>query len=183
MDTDFYKRMYADSWAQSSEKEIRVAKMIAEGTLKTVNACGFGAGSDAFISGSAESHGFEKNEPDLAIVGTNIFLEVTGPLTPHVEADAPLWIRPGKIDYAEQKRPEKDIWLVHHIVKADLFRVIHFNEAFYTALDDDEFSVIRPFIRGSKMTFIEIEPDHSTVQPWDRLTSYINNRFPKMETW
>ena len=185
MSDDFYKKKFTeDDWLKSSTKEKRVARMITEGTKKTVNLVGFGAGETGYITGSAADHGIEKSFPDLAIQGTNVFIEVTGPLTSHVGPLEPLWIRPGKIDFAyDHYDGEMDIWLVHHIVKGDLFRVIHFNNEFLEALDNDEFQIVKPIVRGSRTTFISIDSDHATVEPWERFIRYINNCFPYREDW
>jgi hypothetical protein len=184
MDKDFIKRKYADSWEDSSYRELRVADRIIKDTGKAVKLCGFGAGKTGFLTGSAADHGFEKNFPDLAIEETNIFVEVTGPLKGRVEPLDPLWIRVGKVDFAyNHYNGEMDIWLVHHIFKGDLSRVIHFDNRFLDAFASGEFRFIWPRVRGIKTKFIEIDANHFTVEPWERLPRYIKNRFPYIENW
>lgn len=182
-DMDFYKRKYADSWDQSASKEKRVARMITDGTRKMVAAVGFGAGSTDFITGTAASNGFEKNYPDLAIDGTPVLVEVTGPLTNHVDPSDPLWIRPGKLDFARGRLAVRTVWIVHHIVKGDLFRAIRLNRGFFEALDRGEFRTINPIVRGSRTQFVEIESNHSVVVSFERMITWLNNMYPYMEIW
>lgn len=182
-DSDFYKKMYADSWDQSAAKEKRVAQMITRGTKRMVAAVGFGAESTEFLSGTAESHGYEKNYPDLAIDGTLELIEVTGPLTDRVSEFDPLWIRPGKLDFAHSKLGIRSVWIIHHIIQGDLFRAIHLDRAFFERYYAGKFRIVKPFVRGSRTEFVAIECDDKSVVSFERFISYLNNIYPREEWW
>ena len=79
MDTYYWKKGYQHTWAESSRREHQLAAFIQEQTGLTVSEYGLGAGSDRFITGSAQQNGHEKGEADLLVEGTNIFIEVTAP--------------------------------------------------------------------------------------------------------
>jgi hypothetical protein len=78
-DPDFWKHQYQHAWAKASQREKTIKARIFTESGKQVEFVGLGAGSAAFLSGTAASQGYQKGDADLYVVGTNIFLEVTGP--------------------------------------------------------------------------------------------------------
>ena len=112
-----------------ADKEEKI-KRIIEGECKCrVEYVGLGAGSTAYLSGSAKSRGFKKGGSDLHVMDTNIFIEVTGPNMESVGEEADLWIRPDKIEYAIA-HPENDHWVVHVLKKNFYIRTVHITDGF-----------------------------------------------------
>jgi hypothetical protein len=166
---DYWKNKYEHTWDPASRREKKIAELIQQKTGSEVVLTGLGAGSTEFLSGNASSHGYEKGAPDLHVVGTNIYLEVTGPLSNKVGRDAPLWIRPDKVENARKHYPEHETWLVHCLAKDFTLRVINLNSNFFNQLDKGRFKVIHPWIRGTEETYLAIPASHSYVQSWETL--------------
>lgn len=173
-DKNFWKEKYQTMWGASSEREAKIASLITEATGKEVEFVGLGAGSKEFIDGAAVDNGHLKGSADLHIVDSSIFIEVTGPLVTFVKPDAPLWIRPDKIEAAKSLIAQHDTWLVHHLPFNDLLRVIHLDSGFMERYDKGEFKTVRPTIRGQVETYTEIPPNDSCVETWDILLQRIN---------
>jgi hypothetical protein len=148
-----------------------VAAKIFDDTNKEVEFVGLGAGSETYLPGSAQSQGLEKGAADLQIVGTNIHLEVTGPLVDSVKKEDPLWIRPDKIDHAQAHFPEQETWVVHHLPRNDLLRVINLNVEFFNRYKASEFKLVSLLIRGTRERYIEISATDPLVLPWNVLVS------------
>lgn len=174
-DADFWKRRYQQLWQSSSRKEALVARLIHELTGFCVREAGLGAGSTDFLSGSAESHGHDRGDADLEVLETNVWIEVTGPISKNVTADAPLWIRPDKIQNARAHMPSRKTVVVHQLALDGLLRVVSLNDYFYECLDRGEFATVRPKIRGTQETYISIDSSHRVVRPFDRLITYLES--------
>jgi hypothetical protein len=164
-DFNYWKNQYKDTWGQSSQRETAIARYLEEATGRTIKPVGLGAGSADFLSGSAAAHGHAKGDADLVVDGTNIYLEVTGPLVPSVVIDAALWVRPDKVDNARRNKDSHETWVVHHLPKNDLIRVIYLGDQFWTALDAGDFPIVTPRIRGALERYHSIPATHSCVQP------------------
>ena len=134
---------------------------------------GLGAESSDFISGSANQNGYEKGDPDLKIENTNIYLEVTGPLSDKVKSSEPLWFRPDKIDNAKSKFGSHDTFLLHNCSGENLWRVIHIDESFIDKYDAGHFKTVSPYIRGNKEKYVEISADDECVKPLSVLMEYL----------
>ena len=124
------------------------------------------------ISGSAERNGHQKGDADFAIAGTNIYVEVTGPLVKTVQPDAPLWFRPDKLNNAI-KNSSHDVFLAHHCMSVDLWRVIHVDEDFKERFRNYQFRVVTPTIRGRRERYVEIETHDKCVKNLDYLVMYL----------
>jgi hypothetical protein len=168
-DFNYWKNQYKDTWGQSSQRETAIARYLEEATGRTIKPVGLGAGSADFFSGSAASHGHAKGDADLVVVGTNIYLEVTGPLVPSVDIHAVLWVRPDKVDNARRSRDSHETWVLHHLPKNDLIRVINLSEPFWRSLDAGEFPIVTPRIRGVQERYHAIPATHTCVQPYSAL--------------
>lgn len=172
-DFDYWKRQYAETWDQSAEREKAIAAFLSDQTGTKVVQVGLGAGDTSFISGSASQHGHGKGDADLKVDGTDIYLEVTGPLVKFVTRDKPLWVRPDKLESARRQN-EHETWVIHHLPKDDLIRVIPLNDEFWTALDNDEFPIANPVIRGARETYHEIGASHPCVKSYDVLIARLS---------
>lgn len=173
MDTNFWKDAYKDLWLSSSKKESEIADFITKNTGLVVIPVGLGAESSDFISGSASQNGYEKGDPDLKIENTNIYLEVTGPLSDKVKSSEPLWFRPDKIDNAKSKFGSHDTFLLHNCSGENLWRVIHIDESFIAKYDAGHFKTVSPYIRGNKEKYVEISADDECVKPLSVLMEYL----------
>lgn len=165
-DYNYWKDRYQPTWQQAQSKELAIIALIKQEVGLEVKPIGLGAGSAEYLSGSAAAQGYARGGADLEIVGTNIQLEVTGPLAKTVEASAPLWVRPDKIQNARSHYPEVETWIIHHLAKDNTLRVINLNEQFYKRLDARAFPIVNPFIRGTQETYLEIRANDPVVQPW-----------------
>lgn len=168
-DFDYWKRQYQQSWGQSAEREAGIAAQLSQATGKEIQPVGLGAGSAEFLPGSAAQQGHTKGDADLNVVGTNIYLEVTGPLVNSVVEGNALWIRPDKVQNAKQKTPALETWVVHHLPRNELIRVVPLNKQFFRALEAGEFPIVAPRIRGVTERYHEIPARHACVQPYDTL--------------
>ena len=167
-DFDYWKNQYKDTWGQSSQRETAIAEYLSQASGKKVAPHGLGAGSAEFLSGSASQRGFAKGDADLVVVGTSIYLEVTGPLVQSVDQNQDLWIRPDKVANAKQNGSH-ETWVVHHLPKNDLIRVVPFDTEFWRALDAGSFPIVTPQIRGARERYHAIPAAHSCVKSCDAL--------------
>ncbi|MDQ1592882.1 MAG: hypothetical protein QOG71_3509 [Pyrinomonadaceae bacterium] len=170
---NFWKDQYQQSWEKANLRERRIIERIKEETGRDTLTVGLGAGSTEYLAGSAASRGLERGGADLHVSGSNIFLEVTGPQTKAVKFDAPLWIRPDKIQNARRHYPEHDTWVIHWLEKDGTLRVIQLNQEFFSALDNGEFPIVHPRIRGNIETYHEISHVHWCVKEWQYLIDHI----------
>ncbi|MCE8051263.1 hypothetical protein HOP61_08165 [Halomonas daqingensis] len=168
-DFDFWKRQYQDTWGRSSQRETDIAEYLAHESGACIVPVGLGAGSTTFLPGPASSHGASKGDADLMVKGTDIYLEVTGPLVQSVDHNQGLWVRPDKVENARQNMQSKETWVVHHLPKGDLIRVILLGEEFFQALKAGDFSIVSPRIRGNQEQYYEIPATHRCVQPLQRI--------------
>jgi hypothetical protein len=168
-DDDYWKNQYKQTWGQSSEREKTIAKSLMQATGKTIEPVGLGAGSAEFLSGAASAHGHAKGDADLIVEGTNIYLEVTGPLVKFVDENQNLWVRPDKIINAKQNITSHETWVLHHLPKNDLVRVVPLDCEFWRALDAGDFPVVTPTIRGAKERYHAIPATHSCVKAFSVL--------------
>lgn len=171
VDPDFWKRAYSSQWDRSSRRERELAEKIQENVQCTIDYNGLGAGSSEFIHGTAEENGSEKGDPDLHVRGTNIYVEVTGPLRSNVSSDKPLWVRPDKIDNAERQIGEHETFIAHNCPSENLWRIIHIDEIF--AERRHEFAIVHPRIQGRREEYIEIDPHDSCIREIEYLYSFI----------
>ena len=162
----YWKEKYQHTWEQSSQREKLVAEKVKLYTDHEVAMVGLGAGSTEFIDGSAADNGVDKGDADLRVAGTNIFLEVTGPLSV-TDSTKPLWVRPDKIENARASIG-KEIWIVHCC--GDRMRVTCLDDGFFKALNSGEFKTVEPTIRGVRERFVEIPAHHPSVKSWEALT-------------
>lgn len=172
MSENYWKDAYKDKWDEASKREIRVKKDLEKHTGKKCIKSGLGAGSSEYISGNAASNGHQKGDADFWIQGTNIYVEVTGPLKDTVSSEAPLWFRPDKVENAIKNR-DHDVFLVHHCLSADLWRVIHVDTEFKWRYRNNEFKVVEPIIRGRKERYVEVNVNDRCIKYWDYLLNYI----------
>ncbi len=171
-DFNYWKDKYKHSWEESAKREHKVAKLLEsmfDGRIK-VEFRGLGAGQSEYLPGNATQHGHEKGDPDIFVVGTNVYLEITGPLTTSVDEHQPLWIRLDKVQNAQRKREkEHEVWLVHHLPRNDLLRTVALDIKFFNALQDGEFPIVNPKIRGAEEKYYSIPANHHCVGSIDVL--------------
>lgn len=97
---NYWKDRYQGTWDRSAQREAKLAEYLEQKTGLQIESSGLGAQSTEYIPGSAAKNGFEKGDADLHVVGTNVYIEVTGPLEKNVGPERPLWFRPDKIKNA-----------------------------------------------------------------------------------
>lgn len=109
----FWKQAYQDVWKNEKVRIEKVAKLIegiAENVL--VKIVGFGADTEVLI----KDHPEEKGKPDIDVMHklnpeiTLLKVEVTG--TERMRG-SDYWVRPDKIEYAEN-HPDEDVWIILH---------------------------------------------------------------------
>lgn len=174
-DVNFWKDKYKDLWAKANHREKTICAKILEETTRITLPVGLGAGTDSYLPGTAASQGYGKGDADLQVVGTSIYLEVTGPQSLRVPESSPLWIRPDKVSSAQAHHPEHDTWVVHWLEANGLLRVIHLDSGFFERYHSRQFGLVTPTIRGVKETYVEIRANDRCVQPWPSLIEYIRN--------
>ena len=174
-DDDYWKEQYKATWGQSAQREINIAKILEQQSGKKIKPVGLGAGSADYFSGSAASHGHVKGDADLQVVDTNIYLEVTGPLVMFVDEYQDLWVRPDKVANAKERGAEHEIWVVHHLPKKDLLRVIPLGTEFWTALAAGSFPIVSPTIRGVRERYHALPATHSCVKAFSVLVERLKS--------
>ena len=172
-DDNYWKDRYKDFWGAGADKEKAVAKRVEDDTGLKVELVGFGAGSSEYLPGKASSHDHEKGSADLHVVGTNVYLEVTGPFSKFVKEAEPIWVRPDKIENAKTHASQNKTVVVHVLASNGLMRVISLNEDFLARYDQGEFPVVEPTIRGTKETYISIPANHEVVRTWSDFVGYL----------
>lgn len=176
-DFDYWKKQYQATWAASSSRESGIAASLEQATGLKVVPVGLGATSSEFLSGPAAARGLEKGDADLAVVGTNVRLEVTGPLVASVDRNQPLWVRPDKVQNA-RRNATHEVWIVHHLPKDDLLRVISLDARFWNALDAGEFPIVTPRIRGAQERYHSISAVHGCIMPFTALIERLKQLRP-----
>lgn len=178
MDNNYWKNAYKDTWDAFAKREEFMIDWIRNNTGLEAVPIGLGAGSDEFIDGSAAENGLDKGDADLHIVNTNIYVEVTGPLSDKVSVYSPLWFRPDKFNNAVRNaRKGHDTFFAHHCPSKDLWRVIHIDNELIQRLFNQEFNIVHPIIRGRQETYVEIPAKDRCVKTIDFLQQYLNTKF------
>ncbi|HSJ57129.1 MAG TPA: hypothetical protein VLC95_08105 [Anaerolineae bacterium] len=173
MDEDFWKERYQDRWGAASQREVMVARLLEEEVGCTVAAGpGLGAGSAEYLPGAAHRHGAERGGADLHVVGTNVYVEVTGPLAASVGPEADLWIRPDKIESA-LAHPERDHWIVHALHDNQTLRVIHLDAGFERAHQNGRFELVTPTIQGVQERYVAVPARSGYVEPIGILVDHL----------
>lgn len=172
MNENYWKDAYQGTWDASSKREKQLMTYLEESTGVQCTPFGLGAGSSQYISGSAERNGYQKGDADFVIDGTNIYIEVTGPLSKGVQPDAPLWFRPDKINNAI-KNSSHDVFFAHHCMSVNLWRVIHIDEDFKERFRKNQFQVENPVIRGRCEQYVKIKANDKCVHELDYLVKYL----------
>ena len=173
MDENFWKNAYHQTWSDASERERGLIEMIQKVTGADVIENGLGTGSNNFINGNAASNGYQKGDPDLRVKGTDIYIEVTGPLSTNISVLAPLWFRPDKLNNAIKNMSAHDTFLAHHCPSLNLWRVIHIDVQFSERCYNHEFKVVHPSIRGNTERYVEIPADDKCIRDIGYLMCYI----------
>jgi len=172
-DEDYWKRQYQPLRPKAGEREKAVSQIIENLTGRKLKAVGLGAESEEFLPGSAASQGHERGGADYAVIGTNIYLEVTGPNVT-VRLSDPLWLRPDKIANARSHFPERDTWVVHCVQRVTI-RVIQLDQKFFSAHEHGKYVTVHPIIRGATETYVAIPADDESVQDFAALINHIKN--------
>jgi hypothetical protein len=178
-DAAFWKRRYRATWPAASRREREIIARVQSEAGRVAVPVGLGTGSADYLAGSAARHGHERGAADLRVRGSNIYLEVTGPLTADVPPDAPLWLRPDKLAHARSHLGDRETWVVHCLGTTDLLRVIRLDVGFFALLDQGAFRTVTPTIRGTPETYLEIPAAHPCVQPWAVLVERLQQLEPE----
>ena len=171
---NFWKDIYQNTWGAASDTEEQMAAIIYENTGHPVTGYGLGAGSTEYIEGSAEANGHKKGDADLHVEGTNIYIEVTGPLSKFVDRNADLWFRPDKIENAIMNLGSHDTFLAHYLPKEDLWRIIHIDDEFIARYRKGEFPTYTEIIRGQTETYTHVPSTYHRIGAVRHLNAYIN---------
>lgn len=172
-----FKDAFDGTWSASSKKERFVKETLERWTGKTIIDDGFGAGQDERIEGSSSSHGFEVSAPDLQVLGTDVCIEVTGPLNP-INVRKELLVNVSKVKYAFE-HPEREYWVAHVNGVTDKrrdVRMIRVGKQFHDAVTRGEIVREQFIARGVTNFFHAIPVDHPVVITFDRFINYIKRR-------
>lgn len=170
-DNNFWKKAYKDLWEKASTKEETLRIIIQKTTGLELEPFGLGAESIDFINGSAKENNNEKGAPDYHIKNTNIYVEVTGPVSDAAKPQNGLWIRPDKLNYAYKYLGKKDEFFVLYFPSVKEWYVLHFTEEFANHASD--FKSIKPIIRGIQEKYIEIPYNCKYINSLDYLIKYL----------
>lgn len=174
MDNNYWKNAYQNTWDQSSERENFIVNWIKESTGLTAEVIGLGAGTSDYIDGSANENGYEKGDADLHIIDTNIYIEVTGPLTKSVPVYSALWFRPDKFENAIRNMTNgHDTFFAHHCPSGDLWRIIHIDDNLAQRYQRGEFRVVTPRIRGRLERYVEIPSNDICIKSLEYIRAYL----------
>lgn len=120
----YWKNAYKDVWKNEKvriEKVVKLIKSIDDNAMVAI--VGFGADSDMLIN----AHPDEKGKPDIDVLhkhdpkSTILKIEVTG--TERMRG-TDYWVRPDKIEYAEN-HPDEDVWIIlHYSEPTEIFKFI-----------------------------------------------------------
>lgn len=173
-DDNFWKKQYQDTWDESSSREERLKKYLEKVTDYKCELIGLGAGKTDFISGNAKSNGHDKGDADLHVIGTNIYIEVTGPLSKNVRPSeqSPMWFRPDKIENAICHR-ERNEFLAHNYSYDNSWRFIRINNDFIHRYQNQEFRIVNPKIRGAIETYVEVPIDYKRIGTLEQFIEYL----------
>ena len=80
MDENYWKDAYQDTWDEASKREKGLKAYIEKSVGVRCSETGLGTGTTVYISGTAEKNGYQKGDADFQVEGTNVYVEVTGPL-------------------------------------------------------------------------------------------------------
>ena len=175
MSENFWKDAYQNTWNESSQREKWLMAYLEKETGMQCVESGLGAGSSEYISGNAARNGYQKGDADFLIRGTNIYIEVTGPLTKSVQQTAPLWFRPDKLNNAIRNSGH-DVFLAHHCMSADLWRVVHIDQEFKQRFQSHQFPEVTPYIRGRQERYVEIDAKDRCVSSLSSLVAYLKKK-------
>ena len=171
------KEAFKGTWELSAQKEAFVKSQIERFTDLKVVEQGFGAGSTDYIEGASGDHGYEKAAPDLQVLGTNVCIEVTGPLRP-IRVQDDLLINVSKIKYAFE-HPEREYWVAHSngVTKnRQGVRMIRVGQQFDEAISRGVI-VREQFESRNVMQFFHAVPcDHHVVISFDKFILYLQMR-------
>jgi len=176
------KEAFKGTWDLSAKKEAFVKNNIERHAGVKVLDVGFGAGSTKYIAGSSGSHGHEKAAPDLQIEGTNIVIEVTGPLEA-IDLDRDLLINLSKVKYA-MEHPELEYWVAHSnglTANRQGVRMVRVGRQFDEGINRG--TIVQEHFenrkRGTFEMFWAVPPDHHTVCNFDLFLIYLRDKCQK----
>ena len=146
VDQQYWKKRYKGFWKAGNKREALFKDIIKNWGYTAVK-FGFEALSEEYNPDSPD----EKGKPDfyISINKHKIYFEVTGTDSKAVSENDPVWIRPDKVAYV--KRHGITAFLVHILANQKLVRVINMKNI-------DESKITHPGIRGTKETYIAIDP-------------------------
>jgi len=174
------KEAFKGTWELSAQKEAFVKDSIERCAGVKVLDVGFGAGSTEYIKGSSGSHGFDKAAPDLKVEGTNLVIEVSGPLR-SMSQKADLLVNTSKVEYALE-HPELEYWFAHSngvTRNREGVRMIRIGKQFRQGMDRGEICYTQFESRGMQQMFWSIPADHYTVCRFDTFLMYLQDRKTK----
>ena len=87
-------------------------------------------------------------------------------------ASDPLWFRPDKLNNAI-KNSNHDVFLAHHCMSANLWRVIHVDQKFKQRFQAYQFKIVTPVIKGRQERYVEIEATDRCIESLDYLIEYL----------
>lgn len=164
-----WKDAYKDQWKASNKKENDVKKSLSKLLNCEVQEYGLGAGSTEYILKENEPDTHKAGDPDLYIPEYDAYVEVTGPNVKMYYEDT-LWIRPDKITNCKDKLAigdGKTHFIVHVLslkeANTTIFRIISIDKEFIRRIEEGDFKLIHPRIRGKEETYYEIPYNDRSV--------------------
>jgi len=183
MNENYWKDAYKQTWGLAAAREKALSQFIKDETGLEVQTNGLGAGTEEYISGSAQQNGYTKGDADFCIPQFNVYIEVTGPLTDRVSIASALWFRPDKIENAIANIAHgHKTFLVHHCPSQNLWRCIAINEAFAQMYKfKNEFPMVYPIIRGRTERYVSVSAHHRCIREIEYMVKYLKTLVGKQE--
>lgn len=184
MDPNFWKNKYKELWPESKTKEEKLRFLIENETKFSLEPFGVGAESNEYIVSTDINE--DKGAPDYHIKGTNIYIEVTGPLSNYVKPENGFWIRPDKIEYARKHSNKNNEYIVLYFPSVDQWYSIHLNEDFFQDMEKNkknDYKLVYPTIRGKTEKYIEIKFSNPLIRKIDNMIAELNNSEEKMNEY
>lgn len=168
-DWDHYKKAYSEEWDAGARRERLVAETI-ERVGRSTRMEGLGAGSTEFISGPAREHGKARADPDILVVETETYVEVTGTNVGTVRPESDIFVRPDKFENPLSSSTE-DHWLVHVLDGPALVRCLRLTDEVCRAFRDEGRSVDTQ--HDDNETYVRISPDARCIRPVTELLAHV----------
>ena len=165
----YWKEAYKEVWKKEKvriEKVVKLIESIDDNAMVAI--VGFGAASDMLI----KAHPDEKGKPDIDLLHkhapktTILKIEVTG--TERMRG-SDYWIRPDKIEYAEN-HPDEDVWIIlHYSEPTEVFKFIQ-------PIKGKAYNRTEITIKGAGEIFCIFQEGDTELKTKEEFSAYLKNK-------